>query len=92
MRDAAVVTPALEEMLRSSSHCLRRSGERPERIVVRRAGDSALGENSGDVPRRGDVESRMRGVDVRRDAHALKVRDFGGGALLNGNVLAIRNG
>src|SRR5260370_30886787 len=61
-------------------------------FVVWSAGDAALGEDGGDVARRCDVEGRMRGVNVRRDAHSLKVRDFGGGAFFDGNVFAIRDG
>src|SRR5580692_6572602 len=34
----------------------------------------------------------MRGVNVRRDANTLQVRDFSCGALFDGNVIAIGNG
>src|SRR5260370_19677233 len=34
----------------------------------------------------------MRGVDVGGDSNALEMRDFGGGTLLDGNVLAVGDG
>src|SRR2546429_1254544 len=34
----------------------------------------------------------MRGVDVGSDAHALEMGDFGGGALFDGNVVAVGDG
>jgi len=34
----------------------------------------------------------MRGVDVGSDADALEMRDFGGGALFDGDVLAVGDG
>src|SRR5581483_366664 len=69
-----------------------RRGEGAQGFGVGRAGDAALSENGGDVTVRSDVEGGMRGGNVRRNTHALNLRDFGGGALLDGNVLAIGNG
>src|SRR5579884_2505325 len=69
-----------------------RRGEGAQGFGVGGEGDAALSENGGDVTVRSDVEGGMRGGNVRRNTHALNLRDFGGGALLDGNVLAIGNG
>src|SRR5438552_15057144 len=69
-----------------------RRSERAKRLSVRRAGDAAFREDGRDVPGGGNVESGMGGGNIRRDANALKMRDFIGGTLFDGNVLAIRYG
>src|SRR6266487_2611434 len=60
--------------------------------MVRGPGDAAFGEDGGDVARGGDIKGGMRGVDVGSDAHALEMGDFGGGALFDGDVLAVGDG
>jgi hypothetical protein len=71
---------------------LRRRGERAEGIGERSTGDAAFGEDGGDVACGGDVEGGMRSVNVRSNADALEMRDFGGGTLLDGNVISVRDG
>src|SRR5215472_948487 len=80
-------------LLRSGSYNLRcRRRERAKRIVVRRAGHTALCEDCTDVPRRRYVKGGMRDVNVRRDAYTLEMRNLDGGALFDGDVVAVRNG
>src|SRR5258708_3491811 len=71
---------------------LRRRGERAESIPERSTGDAAFSEDGGDVAGGGDVEGGVRGVNVRSNADALEMRDFGGGTLLDGNVISVREG
>src|SRR5258708_27395621 len=63
-----------------------------QRFRVRRSGDASFGEDGGDVAGGGDVEGGMRGVDVGGDSNALEMCDFGGGTLLDGDVLAVGDG
>src|SRR2546422_4282889 len=70
----------------------RRRSKGAERIRVRSAGDTALCEDGGDVPRRSNVERRMRGVDIGSNSNALKMRDFRHGTLFNGNLPAVGDG
>ena len=53
------------------------------------AEDAALGDDGGDVLRRGDVEGGVLDADaVGGDLHAVDVGDFAGGALFDGDVVA----
>ena len=68
-----------------------RGGERGERFGVGRAGHAAFGEDGGDVFAGGDVEGGVRGLDVGSDADSLNLRDFGGRALFDRDVVAVGN-
>ena len=64
-----------------------------ERFAVRRAENAALGDDSGDVLCGRDVEGGIADADaVRRELFAGVVRDFDGGALLDGDRVAGRSG
>src|SRR5258708_24380743 len=71
---------------------MRRRGELAESSPERRTGDAAFSEDGGEVAGGGDVEGGVRGVNVRSNADALEMRDFGGGTLLDGNVISVREG
>ena len=71
---------------------LRRGGQRFQGVHIGGASDAAFGENCGDVASRGDVKSGMSGVDVGGDADILDVGDFFGGALFDGDVVAVGDG
>lgn len=66
--------------------------ESAERFRVGGASDAAFGKDRSDVARGSNVERRMRGMDVGRDADALEVSDFGSGTLLDGDMIAVRDG
>ncbi len=63
-----------------------------ERFQVRRAGNAALGDDRADEPCGRDVERRVRRGHIRSNANPLNVRDLGGRAFFNGNLLAGGNG
>src|SRR2546427_7559294 len=71
---------------------LGRRGEGPQGFCIGGAGDAAFGEDGGDIAGGGDVEGGVRGVDVGSDADTLEMGDFGGGALFDGNVVAVGDG
>src|SRR5207248_11671982 len=52
----------------------------------------SFGEDGCDIAGGRDVGGGMRGVDVGCDADALEMRDFGGRALFDGNMVAIGDG
>src|SRR5579859_343796 len=66
--------------------------ESAERFRIGCASDAAFGKDRSDVARGSNVERRMRGMDVGRDADALEVSDFGSGALFDGDVIAVKDG
>ena len=68
---------------------MRGLGQREKRFGVGSAGYAAFGEDGGDVASGGDVKSGVRGVNVGRNANTLQMGDFGGGALFDGDVVAI---
>jgi len=55
------------------------------------ASHAAFGKNGGDVASGRDIKGRMRGVNIGSDAHALQMRNFGGGAFFNGDMFAVGN-
>ncbi len=63
-----------------------------EGFGVGSAGYAAFGEDGGDVFVGSDVEGRMRGVDVWRDADAFDLGYFVGGTLFDGDVIAAGDG
>src|SRR5208337_1035752 len=65
------------------------SGEAAQGFGVGGVGHAALGENGANVAAGRDIEGRVRRGNIGRDPHSLNVRDLGGGALLDGNMLAI---
>src|SRR4029078_198716 len=71
---------------------LRRGGERFQGVHIGRASDAAFGEERGNRTRWSAVESGMSGVDVGSDASILDVGDFFGGALFDGDVVAVGDG
>src|SRR6266436_2852777 len=63
-----------------------------EGLGVGGLGAATFGEDGGDVAGGGYVEGGMGGGDVGSDSNALDVGDFGGAALFDGDVVAVRNG
>ena len=60
-----------------------------QRLQIRGAGDAALGDDGGDVLVGGDVESRVLDGDAfGSEADAGYFGDLGGGALLDGDLVA----
>ena len=61
----------------------------PDGFGEGRAQDAALGDDGGDVFRRGDVEGGVLDADaVGRDLDAVDVGDLAGGALFDGDEVA----
>src|SRR5260370_24627654 len=77
---------------KSRGNWLSNRGQRGKRLRVGSASNAAFREDGGNVASRRDIERRMRRRNIWSNAHALQVRDLGGAALLNGNVLAVGNG